>query len=79
MAELGLVGDGPNSYQLWLGGSPNQTRLAETFQDRVKVQVRDASCWQGIPLWMARVFPSWLQKAPPRAGELCNVGAWVTR
>ncbi len=40
MAELGLVGDGPNSYQLWLGGSPNQTRLAEAFQDRVKVQVR---------------------------------------
>ena len=40
MAELGFVGDGANSYQLWLGGSPNQTRLAEAFQDRVKVQVR---------------------------------------
>lgn len=40
MAELGFVGDGPNSYQLWLGGSPNQTRLAEVFQDRVKIQVR---------------------------------------
>ena len=38
MAELGFVGDGPNSYQLWLGGSPNQTRLAEAFQDRVKLQ-----------------------------------------
>ena len=34
------MGDGANSYQLWLGGSPNQTRLAEAFQDRVKVQVR---------------------------------------
>lgn len=33
------MGDGPNSYQFWLGGSPNQTRLAEPFQDRVKVQV----------------------------------------
>lgn len=39
MAELGFVGDGPNSYQIWLGGSPNQTRLAEAFQDRVKIQV----------------------------------------
>ena len=39
MAELGFVGDGPNSYQFWLGGSPNQTRLAEVFQDRVKIQV----------------------------------------
>ncbi len=40
MAELGFVGDGPNSYQFWLGGSPNQTRLAEVFQDRVKIQAR---------------------------------------
>lgn len=37
MAELGLVGDGPNSYQIWLGGASNQTRLAETFMDRVKL------------------------------------------
>jgi len=38
MAELGFVGDGPNSYQLWLGGTPTQTRLAEPFQERMKVQ-----------------------------------------
>lgn len=38
MAELGLVGDGPNSYQIWLGGTPNQTSLARTFLDKVKVQ-----------------------------------------
>ncbi|KAK9123522.1 hypothetical protein Sjap_013124 [Stephania japonica] len=38
MAELGLVGDGPNSYQIWLGGTPNQTSLAETFMNKVKVQ-----------------------------------------
>ncbi|KAI9133865.1 sulfite reductase, ferredoxin dependent [Acaryochloris sp. CCMEE 5410] len=31
MAELGFVGIKPTSYQLWLGGSPNQTRLARTF------------------------------------------------
>ena len=43
MAELGFVGDGPNSYQFWLGGSPNQTRLAEVFQDRVKIQARTPS------------------------------------
>lgn len=39
MAELGFVGDGPNSYQIWLGGTPAQTRLAEPFLERVKVQV----------------------------------------
>ena len=40
-AEVGLVGDGPNSYQLWLGGSANQTRLAEVYMERMKMQV----CW----------------------------------
>lgn len=38
MAELGLVGDGPNSYQIWLGGTPNQTSLAKTFMNKVKIQ-----------------------------------------
>ncbi|XP_042514765.1 sulfite reductase [ferredoxin], chloroplastic-like [Macadamia integrifolia] len=38
MAELGLVGDGPNSYQIWLGGRPNQTEIAQTFMNKVKVQ-----------------------------------------
>ncbi|KAI5673652.1 hypothetical protein M9H77_14016 [Catharanthus roseus] len=37
MAELGFVGDGPNSYQLWLGGTPNQTSLARVFMDKVKI------------------------------------------
>ncbi|XXG46173.1 hypothetical protein AAC387_Pa02g1086 [Persea americana] len=38
MAELGLVGDGPNSYQVWLGGTPNQTTLAKCFMNKVKIQ-----------------------------------------
>ncbi|KAK6937144.1 Nitrite/sulphite reductase 4Fe-4S domain [Dillenia turbinata] len=38
MAELGLVGDGPNSYQIWLGGTPNQTSIARCFMNKVKVQ-----------------------------------------
>jgi sulfite reductase (ferredoxin) len=36
MAELGFVGSAPNSYQVWLGGSPNQTRLAQPFVERMK-------------------------------------------
>jgi sulfite reductase (ferredoxin) len=35
MAELGLVGSAPESYQLWLGGSPNQTRLARPYLERL--------------------------------------------
>ncbi|EEF48898.1 sulfite reductase [ferredoxin], chloroplastic [Ricinus communis] len=38
MAELGFVGDGPNSYQIWLGGTPNQTALARSFMNKVKIQ-----------------------------------------
>ncbi|KAF8403802.1 hypothetical protein HHK36_011908 [Tetracentron sinense] len=37
MAELGLVGDGPNSYQIWLGGTPNQTSIAKCFMNKVKI------------------------------------------
>ncbi|MFW6358170.1 MAG: sulfite reductase, ferredoxin dependent [Chroococcales cyanobacterium] len=35
MAELGLVGSAPNSYQVWLGGSPDQTQLAQPYMDRM--------------------------------------------
>ena len=46
MAEVGLVGDGPNSYQLYLGGSSNQTRLAEVYMERMKMQVWTDTCSQ---------------------------------
>lgn len=35
MAELGFVGSAPNAYQLWLGGSPNQTRLAQAYMQKM--------------------------------------------
>jgi sulfite reductase (ferredoxin) len=35
MAELGFVGSAPESYQVWLGGSPDQTRLAQPYVDRM--------------------------------------------
>jgi len=38
MAEIGFVGDGPNSYQIWLAGDRNCTRLAEDYASKVKVQ-----------------------------------------
>ena len=36
MAELAFVGDGPNSYQIWLGGSPVLTRTAYPYQAKMK-------------------------------------------
>ncbi|EHC18075.1 sulfite reductase, ferredoxin dependent [Fischerella thermalis] len=35
MAELGFVGSAPESYQIWLGGSPDQTRLAKAYIDKL--------------------------------------------
>ena len=35
MAELGFVGSAPESYQVWLGGAPHQTRLARPYLERL--------------------------------------------
>ena len=35
LAELAFVGSAPESYQLWLGGSPNQTRLAQPYIEKL--------------------------------------------
>lgn len=51
MAELGLVGDGPNSYQIWLGGAPNQTRLAESFMERVKLDKLESVLEPLLYMW----------------------------
>ena len=37
MAELGFVGDGPNSYQLWIGGTSALTRIARPFAEKARV------------------------------------------
>jgi sulfite reductase (ferredoxin) len=43
MAEVGFVGIKPETYQLWLGGSPNQTRLARTYQELMPIQALEAT------------------------------------
>jgi sulfite reductase (ferredoxin) len=35
VAELAFVGSAPESYQVWLGGSPAQTRLALPYMERL--------------------------------------------
>lgn len=37
MAELGFVGIVPETYQLWLGGTPNQTALARTYEEKLPI------------------------------------------
>lgn len=37
MAELGFVGSAPNTYQIWLGGTPDQTNLARPYVQRLSI------------------------------------------
>lgn len=38
MAELGLVGSAPGSYQVWLGGTPDQTKLARPYLQKLAIE-----------------------------------------
>ncbi|XP_043691151.1 sulfite reductase [ferredoxin], chloroplastic-like [Telopea speciosissima] len=67
MAELGFVGDGPNSYQIWLGGKPNQTSLAQTFMNKVKVQ--------NLEKILVPLFHSWKCERQPKE----SFGEFTTR
>lgn len=37
MAEIGFVGSAPDTYQIWLGGCPNQTRLAQVYVEKLNI------------------------------------------
>jgi len=53
MAELGLVGDGVNQYQLWLGGTPNLQRLAEPYLERMPLERLEATLEPLLLGWKA--------------------------
>ncbi|WP_448597358.1 sulfite reductase, ferredoxin dependent [Thermoleptolyngbya sp.] len=38
LAEIGLVGQAPDAYQLWLGADPHQTRLGLVYMDKMPIQ-----------------------------------------
>ena len=51
MAELALVGDGPEMYQIWVGGTPNLTRLAEPLENKIK--------WLNMRQYLTTLFTQW--------------------
>ena len=53
MAELGLVGDGVNQYQLWLGGTPNLSRLAEPYLERMPLDKLESTIEPLLKGWKA--------------------------
>ena len=42
MAELGFVGSAPGNYQIWLGGTPNQTTLAQPYEQKMSIDDLEA-------------------------------------
>lgn len=43
MAEVGFVGQSPNTYQLWLGADANQNRLAQPYLDKMNSEDLEAT------------------------------------
>ncbi|PZV16557.1 MAG: sulfite reductase, ferredoxin dependent [Leptolyngbya sp.] len=37
LAEVAFVGNGPGTYQLWIGASPDQTRLAQVYLEKMSI------------------------------------------
>ncbi|NER79743.1 MAG: sulfite reductase, ferredoxin dependent, partial [Leptolyngbya sp. SIO1D8] len=42
LAELGFVGSGPGAYQVWMGGTPDGTRLAQPYVDKLTLEDLEA-------------------------------------
>jgi sulfite reductase (ferredoxin) len=70
MAELAFVGDGPKSYQVWLGGSPVLTRTAYPFMAKMNVDDLEVTLEPILKMFKA-------QRQPYEAfGDFCHrVGA----
>lgn len=66
-AELGFVGDGPNTYQLWIGGNLGQTRLATLFAERVRLRDLESALGPLFAMWAAERL-----SAEERFGDFCD-------
>ncbi len=53
MAEIGLVGSGVEQYQLWLGGTPNLTRLASPYLERMPLAELESTLEPLLRGWKA--------------------------
>ena len=51
MAELGFVGTGPDTYQVWLGGAANQTRLAQVYLEKMHIDKLEAELEPALVLF----------------------------
>ena len=67
MSELALVGDGPDHYQIWAGGSPQLTHVASVYKNKIK--------WADVDREVEPLLACWKeQRATPveAFGTFCN-------
>ena len=67
MAEIGLVGSGVESYQLWLGGTPGLTQLARPFLDRMPLAALETT--------LEPLLRAWQEESGPRT----SFGDWMAK
>ena len=53
-AELALVGQGPDQYQVWVGGSPVGTRIATVLTDKMKLADLEPTIEPLLAAWKAQ-------------------------
>ena len=53
MAEIGLVGSGVDQYQLWLGGTPNLSRLAEPYLEKMPLDDLETTLEPLLKAWQS--------------------------
>jgi sulfite reductase (ferredoxin) len=53
MAEIGLVGSGVDQYQLWLGGTPNLSRLAEPYLEKMPLEDLETTLEPLLKAWQS--------------------------
>ena len=80
MAELGLVGNGVNQYQLWLGGTPNLQRLARPYLEKLPLDDLETTIEPLLLSWKAaggrRSFGDHIEKLGDQAvSELLETAA----
>ena len=80
MAELGLVGNGVNQYQLWLGGTPNLQRLARPYLEKTSLNDLESTLEPLLLSWKAaggrRSFGDHIEKLGDQAvSELLETAA----
>ena len=53
MAEIGLVGSGVDLYQLWLGGTPQLSQLAEPYLEKLPLAALETTLEPLLKAWQA--------------------------